>query len=119
MGNLWVFINLVSLLVTIMIIWFNSGAFPAYCKLLGLNKFLLGYDRDSGGLTFPQHLYIKSRTIFKCSICSFLIELITCPLCICLWLSIFGACIFLHFIYIPFVYLITLTVYTLLSRLLN
>jgi hypothetical protein len=119
MVNLWDFINLVSLLVTIMIVWFNSGAFPAYCKLLGLKKFLLGYDIDPNGLTFPQYLYVKSRTVFKCSICKFIIELITCPLCICLWLSIFGACIFLSYVYIPFVYLITLTVYTLLSRLLN
>lgn len=119
MVNLWDFINLVSLLVTIMIVWFNSGAFPAYCKLLGFRKILLGYDKNSDGLTFPQYLYIKSRSVFKCSICGFLIELITCPLCICLWLSIFGACIVLSYVYIPFVYLVTLVVYTLLSRLLS
>lgn len=119
MVNLWNFIDLVCLLVTIMIVWFNSGAFPAYCKLFGFRKILLGYDKNSDGLTFPQYLYVKSRSVFKCSICSFIIELITCPLCIALWLSIFGACIFLHYTLIPVVYLATLAVYTLFSRLLS
>ena len=119
MVNLWDFINLISLLVTIMMVWFNTGAFPAYCKLLGFRKILLGYDINSDGLTFPQFLYVKSRSVFKCSICNFLIELITCPLCVALWLSIFGTCLVLSYVYIPFVYLITLAVYTLFTRLLN
>lgn len=119
MVDLIVFLKVVALIVTIMIVWFNSGAFPAYCKLLGFRKFLLGYDTNSDGLSFPQYLYIKSRTVLKCPVCQFLIELITCPLCLAVWLSIFGAGIFLHYTFIPVVYLVVLGVYFLLSRLLN
>jgi hypothetical protein len=119
MAGLIVFLKVIALLVTIMIIWFNSGAFPTYCKVLGLKKLLAGYDTTTNGLTFPQYLYIKRDTLFKCPGCQFLIELITCPLCIALWLSIFGACVFLTPLYIPLVYLGTLATYNLFNRLLN
>lgn len=119
MADLELFIVLVCSIVTLMIVWFNSGAFPAYCKLLGLNKFLLGYDKNTDGLTFPQYLYIKSRSAFECPICAFIIELITCPLCLSFWFSIFGACIFLDCSYIPVLYLAVLAVYNIFTRLLN
>lgn len=116
MENFTVFLEVTALIVTIMIIWFNSGAFPAYCKLFGFYKLLLGYDKNSDGLTFPQYLYIKSRSVFKCSICKFIIELITCPLCLGFWLSVLGACLFLHYTLIPVVYLTVLISYFLTER---
>lgn len=119
MGDLDLFIVLVCSIVTLMLLWFNSGAFPAYCKLFGLNKLLLGYDKNTDGLSFPQYLYIKSRSTFECPICAFIIELITCPLCLSFWFSIFGACIFLSMIDIPAVYLASLASYNIFTRLLN
>lgn len=119
MGELIVFLNVISLIVTIMIVWFNSGAFSAYCKILGLNKLLLGYDSSSDSLTFPQYLYVKRNILFKCPACLFIIELITCPLCLCMWLSIISACLFLNYFYIPPVYLVSLGCYFFFNRLLN
>ena len=119
MVDLIVFFKVVALIVTIMIIWFNSGAFPVYCKTLGLNKLLVGYDKNTDGLTFTQYLYVKRNILFKSPACLFLIELITCPLCLGVWLSIFGAGIFLHYTFIPTVYLTVLAVYFLFNRFLS
>ena len=118
MVDLIFFLKVIALLVTIMIVWFNSGAFPAYCKVLGFKKLLAGYDTNTDGLTFPQYLYVKRNLLFNCNACMFLIELITCPLCLALWLSILGACLFLTVLYTPVVFLTTLAVYLLFSRLL-
>lgn len=114
-----VFFKVVSLIVTILIIWFNSGAFAAYCKVLGLTNLLLGYNKNTDNLTFPQYLYIKRKFFFKSPACIFLIELLTCPLCLTLWLSIFGAGMFLNILYIPTIFLISLLVYSLFTRIID
>lgn len=119
MEFLLVFINLVCLILTIMLIWFKSGAFVEYCKLFNLKKILLGYDKDPNNLTFPQYLYVKSRTLFKCSVCRFLISLITCPMCLSLWLSASAACIYGSIILTPLFYITVLISYFLIDRIIN
>lgn len=119
MVELMVFLKVVALIVTILIVWFNSSAFAAYCKVLGLNKLLFGYENNTDDLTFPQYLYVKRNIIFKCPACVFLIELVTCPLCLTVWLSIFGAGLFLSYLYIPIVFLVSLLIYLLFTRMLN
>lgn len=119
MVDLIVFSKVVALIVTILIIWFNSGAFAAYCKVFGLKKILFGYDKNTDSITFPQYLYIKRNIIFTTPISLFIIELITCPLCLSVWLSIFGAGIFLNLLYAPIVFLASLLIYTFFARLLN
>lgn len=119
MVELIVFLKVIALIVMILIVWFNSSAFAAYCKVLGLNKLLFGYENNTDGLTFPQYLYVKRNIIFKCPACVFLIELVTCPLCLTVWLSIFGAGIFLSYLYIPAVFLVSLLIYLFFTRMLN
>jgi len=116
MGDLLVFIKVVCLIVTIMIVWFKSSAFVEYAKLFGLRNLLLNYNDGSEGLTFPQHLYIKSKLVLKCSICKFLVALITCPLCIAFWLCIIASCVFTHWTLIPVLYLTVLITYFLIER---
>ena len=116
MEDLLVFTKVVCFIVTIMVIWFKSNAFVEYAKLLGLKTLLVGYNEESEGLTFPQHLYLKGKQFFKCSICKFIIALITCPLCIAFWLCVIGACIFTHWTLIPVLYLTVLIVYFFMSR---
>lgn len=116
MVDLIVFIKLVALIVTIMIIWFKTNAFVEYAKLLGLHCLLLNYNDGSEGLTFPQHLYIKGKQVLKCSICKFIIALITCPLCVGFWLCITGGCLFSCWTLIPTIYLTTLITYFFISR---
>ena len=119
MGELIVFINLVCLILTIMIVWFKSGAFVEYCNLLGLKFLLLSYDKDPNNLTFPQYLYVTSRTLFKCSACRFLISLITCPLCLSLWLSAGAACLYGTILLTPLFYIVTLISYFLMERIID
>lgn len=119
MVDLMVFLKVVTLIVMILLVWFNSNAYAAYCKIFGLKKFLFGYDKCTNDLTFPQYLYIKRNTIFTNPVYTFLVELLTCPLCLTVWLSIFSAGVFLSFLFIPAVFLASLLIYNLFSRLLN
>lgn len=116
MGDLLVFINLVCLVLTILIVWFKSGAFVEYCNLLGLKKLLLGYDKDPNNLTFTQYLYIKSRTLYKCSICRFVIALVTCPMCLAFWLSLGAASLYSTILLTPLFYITVLISYFLIER---
>lgn len=119
MGELLVFINHICLVLTVMIVWFKSSAFVEYCNLFGLKKVLLGYDKDPNNLTFPQYLYIKSRTLFKCNICRFIIALITCPLCLAFWLSVGAACLYESVIWTPLFYVVVLISYFLTERVID
>lgn len=116
MGELLVFINLVCFVLTIMVVWFKSAAFVEYCNLLGLKFLLFGYNEDPNSLTFPQYLYIKSKILFKCGICRFLIALITCPLCLAFWLSLGAACLYGSILLTPLFYIAVLISYFLTER---
>ena len=119
MGNLLLFINLVCLVLTIMVVWFKTNAFVEYCNLFKLKILLLGYDKDPNTLTFPQYLYVKSRSLFKCTICRFLIALFTCPLCIAFWLCISVSCLYGTILLTPLFYITVLFGYFLLERVLG
>jgi hypothetical protein len=119
MGDLLLFVNLISLVLTINVIWFKTGAFVEYAQLLGLRFLLLGYDKDPNTLTFPQYLYLKSKSLFKCSACKFLISLITCPLCLSFWLCVVVACIYGTILLTPLFYITVLVSYFLLERILG
>jgi hypothetical protein len=116
MEDLLLFVNLVCLVLTVMVVWFKSGAFVEYVQLFGLKTLLLGYDKDPNNLTFPQYLYVKSKSLFKCSICRFLIALITCPLCLAFWLCIGAACLYGTILLTPLFYITVLVSYFLLER---
>ncbi len=119
MENLLLFVNLVCLVLTIMIVWFKSAAFVEYCNLFGLKSLLLGYDKDPNNLTFPQYLYIKSKSLFKNTICRFLVALLTCPLCLAFWLSLGAATIYGTIVLTPLFYVSVLVCYFLIERILG
>jgi len=119
MGDLLFFINLVCLVLTIMVIWFKSGAFVEYAQLFGFKTLLLGYDKDPNNLSFPQYLYVKSKSLFKCSICRFIIVLITCPLCLAFWLCTGAACLYGTILLTPLFYITVLVSYFFLERVLS
>ena len=119
MEDLLLFINLVCFVLTIMIVWFKSGAFVEYCNLFKFKVLLCGYDKDPNNLTFPQYLYVKSKSLFKCPICKFLVALITCPLCIAFWLSIGAATLYGTILLTPLFYVTVLISYFLIERILG
>lgn len=119
MGDLLLFINLVCLVLTIMVIWFKSAAFVEYAQLFNLKFLLFGYDKDPNSLTFPQYLYIKSKTLFKSSTYRFVVALITCPLCLAFWLCLGAATIYSTILLTPLFYITVLVSYFLLERILG
>ncbi len=119
MGDLLLFVNLICLVLTIMVVWFKSAAFVEYAQLFSLKFLLLGYDKDPNSLTFPQYLYVKSRTLFKCSVCRFLVALITCPLCLAFWLSLGAATLYGSILLTPLFYITVIISYFLIERVLD
>ena len=77
-------IFLISLVVAILLIWFNSDAFTEYAKLIGGKRFFgiqehVNLAEKRATLSYHDYLLEYKN--------SFFIRLITCPLCLGLWLS--------------------------------
>lgn len=77
---------IVSLIILIMLIWFNSEALIEWGSLFGLYKFLCvdefytkRIEYLPANLNYPSFLKIKFN--------NFITKLLACPLCICVWLS--------------------------------
>lgn len=113
------FLISLSFVVFVLIVWFKTDAFIEYCKLLGLEKILLGYDSTDQQLTFPQYLYVKRLILTNNKIIHFIIKLITCPLCIGFWLSFLFGGLLLPFLFIPLLYICSLFVYLIFTKLLE
>lgn len=112
-----VILILSSLISTLLLVWFKSDAFVEYGKLLGLNR-LLELDKyeekrssESFELTYPMFLRITHD--------NFIFKLITCPLCISFWLSLILCLSFVNFYFIPVVYIVSLFIYGVITKLLN
>ena len=66
----------------LLIVWFETNAFVEYARVVGFK--LKGYEMsEQMGLDFPAYLALKHD--------SFYVRLITCPICLCVWLSIAAA----------------------------
>ena len=101
-------ICLTFLITLILLIWFKTDAFIVYSKLLKLSK-LTKVDEwyefkktKDCSITHHQYLLINYPT-------NFWIKLITCPICLCMWLCI-PIC-FINIYYYPIVCIISLTMY--------
>jgi len=103
--------------VTFLIVWFQTDAYIEYCKVFGLKKFLFGYDESD--LTFPQYLYTKRNVFTKNKFILFYIKLITCPICLTFWLCLIPAFLLQNFLIVPLLYVCSLFVYLLFTKLLN
>jgi hypothetical protein len=113
-----IFLNTICFIVFILIVWFKTDAYVQYCKLLNFKILLLGFNKESS-LTFPQHLYITCKQKNNCNCISFLIHLITCPVCVNVWLCI-GCSFFVGgIVYTPLLYITSLLIYLLFDRLLS
>jgi hypothetical protein len=108
-------IELVSFIASVLFIWFKTEAFVEYCKLLNLFKSHIKEYELTAAITFPQYLF----RITKNSKYKFIFGLITCPVCLCLWLSFLGCLLTGCLVYTFIVYILTLFVYFNLSRVMN
>ena len=80
--NIWANILLSSFVITtLLVIWFETDAFAEYARVLGFK--LEKYENSQKvGLDFTTHLALK----YDC----FIVRLITCPICLCVWLAAIG-----------------------------
>ncbi len=110
------FLYSLSIILTILIVWFKTDAYIEYCKIFKLDFLLLGYDQPE--LSFPQYLYTKKYTLFKSPLVIFFIKLITCPFCLSFWLCLFASLIISNPLASFPLYVCSLFLYLLLGKLL-
>jgi hypothetical protein len=83
-------INLIFLITSILIVWFNTEAFIEYMQLFKLNFFKIkeyNIEKEKD-CTIDYHLYLKLHHN------NFFTRLITCPICTSFWLSLVGSILF-------------------------
>jgi len=104
------FIYLTGFIVSILVLWFKTDALVEYCNLL---KIKIPQNRTNE-LTYPQFLYVTYKN--EKTLRSFIIKLITCPMCLSLWLSIVFGIPLIGLFAVPTLYIAVLFVYFLLVR---
>ena len=107
-------IEITTFIVTVLFIWFKTDAFIEYCKLLSLfKKTVKAYDYTNF-INFPQYLFVTYKNSNKLT--RFITGLISCPVCLCLWLSIISCLFFNIAAYITIVFVLSLFIYFTLVR---
>jgi len=109
------FLYSLSIILTVLIVWFKTDAFVEYCKVLNL-KFLL-FNYNSLELTFPQYLYTQRNVLFKHPITIFFIKIITCPFCLSFWLCLFASVVITNPLATFPLYICSLFLYLLFGKL--
>ena len=110
-----VILTIICIISLILLIFFRTDAYIEYCRLFHLN-FLSHYKdfdikyKEDVSLTYIQYL----RRYHNC----FFIRLITCPICLAVWLGIIAA-IFTTVIFLPIYIVGGLLLYTIIDRLLG
>lgn len=111
------FLYSLSVILTILIVWFKTNAYVEYCKIFKLNFLLFNYDEPQ--LTFTQYLYSQRNILFKSSFMRFYIKLITCPFCLSFWLCLTAAIIISNPLAVFPLYVCSLFLYLILIKLLE
>ena len=107
--------NLICIVTSLLFLWFKTNTFISYCELFRVFKTCIRHYNSTVNLSFPQFLFNSYKNtnnlVFR-----FVIKLITCPVCLALWLSLavctFSGCITLTFL----VYITSLLLYFILER---
>jgi hypothetical protein len=75
-------------------IWFNSNAFVEYVNFFNVGFCFHTYEYQEKQKENPQLTYINYLKIYHDS---FYVRLITCPLCLSIWLNLSVCLIFINF----------------------
>jgi hypothetical protein len=105
----------ICLIALILLIWFRTDAWLEYCRVFHLNclSFYKDYEtkkHEDATLTYLQYL----RQEHNC----FAVRLITCPICLAVWLSI-PAAVFTSILMFPIFTMGALLLFTVVDRLLG
>ena len=112
----------ISWTVFLMVVWFDTDAFVRYVRLFrlplfGVNKYVEENERKDIPLEYVDYLRLKFAD-------SFHVALITCPTCLCVWISAIFCLSFCGLsteglLLLPFVFLPSLIVYLLVRKLMR
>jgi len=100
-------------LVIILLVWFKSDAFVEYASLFGCKKLFWIKNYEEGArkglyLDYPSYLLIHHNC--------FLTRLLSCPLCLSVWLCIGASCV-TNFDNFTYYFIITYALYGVMVKL--
>jgi hypothetical protein len=106
LSSLWV--------VFVLIGWFETNAFEYYARYFNFGHWtrLHEYDEEDPDRIMDYLSFIRA----KYSSNSFMVALITCPVCLSVWLCVISSIVFSVLYYFPIVYLLSLVVYLSVKR---
>lgn len=103
------------LITLILLVWFKTDAFIVYTKLFKIDKFFYISDweefKNTKDCTVTYHQFLKIK--FPNGFC---VKLITCPICVCVWLSGISS-IFIGVVALPIVCVCSLFIYFAITKL--
>jgi hypothetical protein len=79
---------LISFITLILLVWFKSDAVIEWGSLVGLSKFLK-IDEFHKMKMEEAYLFINYPTFLKIKYHNFIVNMLACPLCLSVWLSLF------------------------------
>ena len=107
-------------IVMICIIWFRTDWFIHYSQLFEVNKKLrlqfMEFIKINPDLYFPDFLFTLSLTTSN-KFLRFILKLISCPLCLIVWLSIVAAIMLNNIVLIAPLYVLSLSIFLLITKL--
>lgn len=107
-------ISLICLHIMVLLVWFNTDAFIEYFGWVPFDVFKINAYKvaKTNDVTIEYHAFI----LYNYN--TFLVRLITCPICLNIWLCIISCLLLFNYIDIPIVCVVSLVFYYLLVRLL-
>jgi len=106
-----------SFIVVVFLMWFNSDFVVEYGKLFGLKKLLRVEDYKEAQRNTPVPLAYP--LFLKMKYDNFFIKLITCPICLSVWLSIVLGLFYQIYSFIPVICVMSLILYGIIRKLLS
>jgi hypothetical protein len=103
-----------SFIALILLIWFKTDAFLEYCLLFNIENWFKFNEYKYEQIAIPSLTYTE---FLRMKYDTFVIKLITCPICLSVWLSIICGIIISSFVLIPIICLLSLTIYGTINKL--
>lgn len=108
-------VDLVTLIASILIVWFQTDVFVEYARLFRLTRFFCLKEY----LTIATEAPMSYMEFLQEYHSNFFTRLITCPICLSVWLSgILVLVTGLGLVVTPMVFLFSLTIYLIVAKLL-
>lgn len=105
-----------SVVALFLIIWFRTEAFVEYCRLFKLDRIshYKNYDeKKANDVSLTYHGYLRQYHN------SFRVRLLTCPICVALWLAMMNAILFMKLAVFPVTFVGGLILFGIVHKLLN